>query len=769
MKKFFILFSILLAGKLFSQTGTIRGFVYDSGTGEPIIFTNVFLKGTNYAASTDVNGFYTLSQIPEGAYTLTSTSLGFDTATENIVLKPGEIVTRKLFIKKSARDLKTVEISAEKGVEKTNVQMSITKITPKEISQLPSVGGQADIAQYLQVVPGVVFTGDQGGQLYIRGGAPVQNKVLLDGMIIYNPFHTIGLFSVFDNDIMRNADIYTGGFNAQYGGRISSVMDITTRDGNKKRLSGKVGVNTFGGKLLLEGPMQKEKKAGGSSSSYLISAKTSYLDQSSKLLYKYIDTAGLPFNFTDLYGKLSFNGGNGSKFNLFGFNFSDQAKWKAISNLKWNSWGIGTKFVLVPSSSPTLIDGGVSYSQYIITLAEANKNNRSSAINNFNADMNFTYFNGNDELKYGFQILGFSTLFDFTNEYNRLITQEAFTTELSLYFKYKWNIGKAVIDLGTRVQYYASLATFSPEPRLGFKYNVNNRLRIKAAAGMYSQNLISANSERDVVNIFNGFLSGPENLQDSIYYENGDSKVRNNALQKANHLIAGFEYDVTKRFNVNIEGYYKQFTQLTNINRNKLFEDDDNNYNKPDILKKDFIIETGDAYGFDVVMKYEFKRIYLWAVYSYLKSHRYDGINAYPPIFDRRHNINLVSNYKFGKDLNWEFSARWNFGSGLPFTQTQGFYEQFNFNNGVNTNYVNQNGQLGIYYGSLNGGRLPDYHRLDLNLTKKFYMGENSELDISLSATNIYNRPNIFYFDRINYTRVNQLPFLPALGVNCTF
>ena len=196
----------------------------------------------------------------------------------------------------------------------------VSIITPKEIKQLPSVGGEPDLAQYLQVVPGVVFTGDQGGQLYIRGGSPVQNKVLLDGMIIYNPFHSIGLFSVFDADIIRNADVYTGGFGAQYGGRISSIMDITTRDGNKNRLAGKVSATTFGAKLLLEGPIVKQKEEGGGSSSFIFSLKNSYLNQTSKSLYSYIDTNGLPYKFTDLYGKISLNGNNGSKFNLFGFN-----------------------------------------------------------------------------------------------------------------------------------------------------------------------------------------------------------------------------------------------------------------------------------------------------------------------------------------------------------------------------------------------------------------------------------------------------------------
>src|SRR5690606_13999774 len=135
--------------------------------------------------------------------------------------------------------------------------MSVVKISPKEIKQLPTIGGEADLAQYLQVLPGVVFTGDQGGQLYIRGGSPVQNKVLMDGMIVYNPFHSIGLFSVFETDIIRNADVYTGGFTAEYGGRISSIMDTTTRDGNSKYFGGKVGFSPSGAKLLLEGPLKK--------------------------------------------------------------------------------------------------------------------------------------------------------------------------------------------------------------------------------------------------------------------------------------------------------------------------------------------------------------------------------------------------------------------------------------------------------------------------------------------------------------------------------
>jgi hypothetical protein len=221
----------------FSQTATVRGFVYDSSNGEPSIFTPVQLRGAEtHGAQTDVNGYFSISKVPPGHYTLRVVYLGFDTLSMEVDLKADQILTEQLHLKKGSVGLQTVVISAEKREAENTVRVGVTKLTPKQIERLPAIGGQADLAQYMQVVPGVIFTGDQGGQLYIRGGSPIMNLVLLDGMVLYNPFHSIGLFSVFDNDIIRNADIIPAGFNAEHGGRISSVMDITTRDGNKKRL-----------------------------------------------------------------------------------------------------------------------------------------------------------------------------------------------------------------------------------------------------------------------------------------------------------------------------------------------------------------------------------------------------------------------------------------------------------------------------------------------------------------------------------------------------
>lgn len=759
-----LVFSIFLTSGAIAQYGSVRGFVYDKDNGEPVIFCNVFLENTTYGAATDVNGYYSITRVPPGKYTLVVRALGYEDGRVDLEIRDDIIENENVNLVSKVETLEEIVVSGERQEMRTQIHTSIQKVTPKQMSKVPTIGSEPDLAQYLQVLPGVIFTGDQGGQLYIRGGAPIQNKVLLDGMIVYNPFHSIGLFSVFDSDVIRNADIYTGGFGAQYGGRISSIMDITTRDGNKNRIAGKLTSSTFMSKALIEGPIKKSRDENDGSVSFILSAKHSYLEQTSKYLYSYVDTAGLPFGFTDFYGKVSVNSKNGSKVNFFGFNFNDAVTYRGITDIGWNSFGGGSNVVLIPGNFPALIKANVAYSKYLIRMMEAEQNPRESSIDGFNVSLSFVYFIGKNELDYGIETLGFNTNFNYFNAVGRKITQQQFTTELAAFAKYKMTFGKFLLEPSFRLHYYASLGEASPEPRLGMKYNLSETFRLKFSGGIYSQNLIAANSDRDVVNLFYGFLSGPENLQREFDGKNITSK-----LQKSNHAILGFEFDLTNRLNLNVEAYIKDNIQLTNINRNKLYDDIGENQDKPEYLRKDFIIETGQAYGLDFLLKYDYRRLYFWTVYSIGWVTRYDGIISYPPHFDRRHNVNLVGAYTFGEDLDWEISTRWNLGSGFPFTQTQGFYEKIPFHDGINTDYTTANGELGIVYGPLNQGRLPYYHRLDMNLKKTFNIGEEGKIEATLSITNMYNRRNIFYFDRVRYERVDQLPFMPSFGINWTF
>ncbi len=762
LRKLLLLFNLFITSLLFAQTGELRGFIYDTENGESLPFTSVSLKDNKQSTQTDINGLYNLSKVPVGKYTLVVYAIGYDSAQYEIEIKAGRIMTKNIYLNAKSYELGDVEIKADKQRKKTDPGVSVTKITPRELKLLPTVAGEPDLAQYLQVLPGVVFTGDQGGQLYIRGGSPVQNKVMLDGMIIYNPFHSIGLFSVFESDIIKNVDVYSAGFNVQYGGRVSAVIDVTSRDGNKKKFEGKVGVNPFSSKIILEGPLKKFKE-NGTSSSFLVSYKNSYLDKSSPLIYPYIK-GSLPYKFQDLYGKVAVNSDNGSKFNVFGFSFNDAVNYAGSTAYKWKSLGFGTNFLLIPDGSATVISGVFAYSQYGMRKSDGMAKPDSSSIGNFNTALNFTNYNGKNEWKYGVEINGISTNFQIYNELNRKIAEKQYTMELSGFVKYKYVTERIVLEPGLRVMYYSSLGNKTLEPRMAMKYIISPSVRFKASAGLYSQNLMSAVSDKDVVNLFYGFLSGPDDLPATF---NG-KKVRTK-LQKARHVVAGFEVDINNHSDLNIEGFIKHFNQITNVNRDKIFDDNLLNAGRPAYQRIDYIVEEGNASGFDITYKYDNKHLYLWMVYSYVNVWRYDGIRKYLPHFDRRHTVNIVGSYKFGKKIKQEVNARWSLGSGFPFTETQGFFEYLPFNNGVTSDYTHSNGQLGIIYADLNLGRLPWFHRMDVSYQMNLKFKNKNEMHITAGVTNIYNRQNIFYFDRVNYIRVNQLPILPSVGVTYSF
>ena len=757
----FIIFTSL---ELLAQTGTVRGFVYEETSGEPAMFSNVVLEGTKIGGVTDANGFFNLSKVPAGQYKLVVTYIGFESNEEIIEVKADKILDKKYYLSESSIQLNTVQLSAERQEAKTSVNTSIIKLTSKSLKKLPSIGGDADIAQYLQVLPGVVFTGDQGGQLYIRGGAPIHNVVLLDGMILYNAFHSIGLFSVFDTDVIKTADVYTGGFNAEYGGRISSVVDIKTRDGNKKRLAGKVAASTFGSKLLLEGPLFKQKE-NGSSSSFILSSKTSYIDRTSNTLYSYISDEGLPYSFLDIYGKASFTGSNGSKFNMFGFNYGDDVLYSSLINYSWNSYGFGSNFILIPSGSSMLVEGNFAFTNYDTEQSNVGAKPKLSSINGFNSGLDFTYFlEGESQIKYGIEVLGFGNTLNFYTPSNILVDHNDNTTEFAGFVKYKYVGTRLLLEPSVRYHSYTSLGESSFEPRLGLKYNLTENLRFKSAGGVFSQNLIAVNTGREVVNLFQGFISSTTNLPDEL---NGED--RTSFLQRAKHAIVGLEYDINDKWTVNVEAYVKDFNQLINLNRNKLYEDDENNFDIDDELKKDFIVETGLAKGLDFLFKYNDQRTSLWMVYSLGKVTRTDAFGTYLPHYNRTHNLNFVGSYVFGKDKSWTIDARWNFGSGFPFTMTQGYYENMTFDQGIATDVTQSNDDLGILYADINTGQMPSYHRLDASLKKQIKFSKNSLLEVIFSITNIYDRANIFYYDQLTDSRIDQLPIMPSVGANWQF
>ncbi len=755
-----ILILLLFAGQMLAQRGGIvRGNVFDASTGEPIIYGTVVLDGTDFGMNTNFEGFFSFTDVPAGSYKLIVTYVGYETYEEEIEVENNNILYRNIEIAPSSVQLQTVNISGRKSKARTEVTVSQLTVSASELKSLPAAG-DPDIAQYLPVLPGVISTGDQGGQIYIRGGAPIQNLMLLDGVPIINPFHSIGFFSVFETETIKSVDVMTGGFGARYGGRLSAVVDIKTKDGNNKNFSGKLSANPFMSKALFEGPIKRAKEPGDGSMSFLLTGKTSYIDQTSQSLYPYAVAVGggadnLPYSFTDIYGKVTMSAGNGSKLNLFMFDYTDRVNYE-IADLDWNLTGFGAKGLIIPTNSNLIINSNIAFSDYAINLIEDEGFPRQSGIQQTNVNFDFNYYGLNTDFSYGLFFNTLKTNFRFRNFRGITIDQNANAAELGGYFSVKSTLGKLILQPSVRGHFYQTQNVFSVEPRLGAKYNATDNFRLKMAGGLYSQDLLSSVNEEEVVNIFTGYLLGPE--ETIIDVETG--LAAENRLQRAAHLIVGTEFDLTDYIELNVEAYTKRFGQLVSLNRNKTTAQE-----------PDFVAENGDARGLDFSLRYEKDRLYVWSTYSLGKVTRFDGEQVFPTIFDRRHNVNLLASYKFGSNEEWEAGLRWNYGSELPFTQTQGFYGNINFiDQGLDTNVGNSNPDLSTLYSTTrNGGRLTPYHRLDASIKRVFSIGERNKIEAQLSGTNAYNRPNIFFIDRKTSERIDQLPILPNFTLSWTF
>ncbi|TAE47331.1 MAG: TonB-dependent receptor [Bacteroidetes bacterium] len=774
------LFSLSLS-MVYAQSGQVRGTVVNAD-GEPLSGAAVYIPQLKLGAYTNEQGIYSIPRIPAGTWDLVATYFGFDSLHKEVVVEFGSVKTVGFALKEQAISMNEVEILGQKPtgvIQKTEVDIGVTSVTPMEINLMPSLGAP-DLAQYLQVLPGVVFTGDQGGQLYIRGGTPIMNMVLLDDMIIYSPFHSIGLFSVFDPDYIRSVDVYSAAFPGQYGGRVSSVIDIRTRNGSFSKFKTKLNVNPFTAAAMVEGPLIRGKNGGGLS--FLVSARNNYIDKTAQTVYPYINNGeGLPYNFLDLYGKVTASDGVNYA-NLFGFSQRDNVNYEFPADIGWQSTGGGANFQLLPSGSGAIVSGAFAYSQYSTALESGSETYpRRSSIAGFNGTLKLGYIiNSIDEFSFGLTFLGFSTDYLFTNSFGLQTRQQASNSEAVVYTRYKKvfrvkqangkTFDRAVIEPSLRLHYYNNQSQIMAEPRLRAKLNFDG-LSFSLGTGLYSQNLMPAVSDRDVVNLFQGFLSSPDELAYS---------TKPHTLQTAWHGLFGVEAEIVRNLTTTVEGWYKGFTQVTTINRDKIFAED-----------PDFITELGAAYGLDLILKYQTKQVYFYANYGLAKVTRTDRIQTdnprtYPPVWDRRHTANLVAAYRkgnFGKgsdgrmfkprftDSKWEFSVRWSLGSGFPFTQTQGYFEKLDFiEDGAQTDISTQNGQLGLILSEdLNAGRLPYYHRLDLSVDRRWLISNLVLIELSGGVINTYNRDNIFYFDRVRFAAVYQFPILPSLSLTMRY
>jgi hypothetical protein len=714
------------------QTGTLRGLVTDSLSGEVLPYSNVLIEETSFGASTDLRGIFTITGIPANKeYIIRVTFVGYVTKFIRVTVKPNQVVQLNIPLAESTIRLQEIEKVGEKVLQTNETNLGLQKLSVRELEMLPK-GVETDIFRSLQFLPGVQTTGDISARYYVRGGASDQNLVLLNNIPIYNPFHALGLFSIIDPEMINALEFYKGGFTAEYGGRLSSVLNMITKDGNKNRYSGNASVGFLTAKAGIEGPIP-----GGS---FIITGRKSLFDN---VLKKFLNYKDAPFSFYDLSAKLNYatlDTKSLTKFSVQGFNSHDglinadpsKADYSWTNNLYGFYWFQAWQDVPIYSEvnfSVSTFDGSISPK-----LSSAKE--KENSIRDITLAADFTnVYDSRDEIRVGYELKSLKTAYNFENLQGTKSALAQQALHFSLYAKYKFlRFEKIGADIGTRINLLSLTKQHAPvfEPRINLTYAVFPWIILKGAWGIYSQELITLTNENEIISLFEPWSIVPKYLP----------------VPEAVHYVAGLEFRLPDGITFNTEVYYKDLKRTVELNPYKV-EDSD----------PDLVLASGEAYGAEFMFKYSHP--YFQFTTSYSLSWSYRNINDWIsyPRYDSRNAIssNVIINFGDG----WEASLSWFFHSGLPFTQIVGYYDKLYLNDlygygGFYGNYIPY-----TLLGDPNLGRLPSYHRLDAGLTKKIDISF-TKIEISINVLNVYDRANIFYFERDTGKRVNMLPVLPT-------
>lgn len=731
-----ILFNVVLILSIFfpepvysQQTGDLRGFVTDSTNGEALAFCNVFLKEINTGASTNDRGLYLIKSVPSGKeYEVTVSYVGYKTKVLSAFVNPGQITDLDIQLTPLSVELQTIEKVGEKIVRENQIDISLDRISVRQVEVLPK-GVETDVFRMLQYVPGVNTTGDVTAKYYVRGGSGDQNQVLFNGVEIYNPFHSLGLFSVVEPNVINSMEFFKGGYTAEYAGRISSVMNIVSKDGNKNRYGFTGGISFLTAKALVEGPIPN--------GSFIIAGRKSY---NSEVLKNFFNDRTVPIDFYDLSFKVTYSSSdifNNAKFSVFGYFTNDEVDYNnpLREEFSWQNNLVGFEWLQV-YDIPLFSRLGISVSTFegeVIPNLSSLKP-RYNMLQDFTLsfDMNYVY-NNRDEIGFGLKVKTVNSELSQVNYVGLESNIEDFAGNISVYGKYKFlrwkNFG---LDAGTRINLTGLTESGSGtfEPRVSLTYRFLPTMAFKAAWGIYLQEVLTVSDEDEIISIFEPWIITPDYLNAS----------------KSIQYIAGLDIDITDQTLFSVEGYYKVLQNIPIVNDQKFSASD------PDLLSG-----QGESYGWEFLLDYSMEPVNITTSYTLSWAYRQNEAWVYYPKYDTRHSINLLLEFNLGS--GWIATGAWNYSSGYPFTELIGFYDKFFFNSNNIDEIVPGGFQQFAYLGDKNLGRLPTYHRMDLSILKRIDLSF-SNMELGVSIINLYDRQNIFYFNRDTGETINMLPFL---------
>ena len=793
---------VLFASRALAQgdTGSIRGTVRDASSGETLPNASVVVDSLHIGATTDKSGYYIIGRLPTGQHRITFSYVGYETKTQRINLSPDEAIHNNVEL-----DPSTIEID---GIESVAKRVSPTDITPvgsfgtrvTELARIPAVG-QPDLMRGIQLLPGVQASSDNSAGIYVRGGTPGQNLILLDDVVVYNPNHLFGFFSTFNPDALKDVLLLKGTFPARYGDRLSSVLDITNLDGNRKRFNARASVDLISAGLTVEGPLP-------GNGSWMVSSRTTYQKLLNSPLFGHIvddmfatrtgtftpagggtggpsgpggmggGMAGLrgrfgrgQFNWTQTtsdfgqdYGfydtnfKVNLETSSSDRISLSGYFGNDGLNlnlpsFRETQRQQLMNWGnqIGRlRWTRVYTDN---FIGNVQFcaSRYVSNFdvagdeAQSSDQRRGFSLNRNNRLMDLTfkadfdyYITTAHTTKIGAQI----TRYDATYMQGMGDTTRSGVNTVSAYetgyLEHTWRMGGLELVPGLRASHFQSGNYSNISPRVSGRYHVNDKVAFKGGWGIYHQYL-NLISVEGFSYTTDMWLPVDETLEPG----------------RAVHRAAGMMLTPSDEWSVDVEFYHKSLSNLVEFQSQVRL---DNNAPLSDL----FLQGTGRAYGGELFLRRTAGRTTGWIGYTLGWTYQtFPEINKgeeFSPKYDRRHDLSVVLNHDLGR--GWNTNLTWVYGTGQAYTIPESRYT------------VVQPGGQAISYvhvSEKNAYRLPAYHRMDLGLTRDFHTGRYSGQFV-ISLFNVYNRRNIWYRtydateEEIQFQDVLLQPFLPSIG-----
>lgn len=735
-----------------AEAATVSGYVRDKSSGESLPYVQVFFEDLRTGAITSLAGYYAIPNVPPGNHVLRVAFLGYQDYTKEITVNGG-VMVHNIELAEEAIEVAAVQVEAERVTAPSlTIAPSRTTLRMPDFRTAPALA-EPDPIRVVQTLPGVLSLSDFSVGLYVRGSTPDQNLLLLDGVSLYNVSHLFGLFSAFPADAVKSSELLKGGFPAQYGGRLSSVLTINTDEGNKRTMVGKGGVSLISSRLTMEGPFAK--------GSWLVSGRRTYLEPILKLASRWNDTFGnLGYNFYDVQGKTHQVFSHEHQLSIAGYagddnlRFSDQT---FDSQLLWGNRSLSATWSYVPVDRLFFRTTGAiaryrSRLQLGIEDFGVVERNR---LFDWTVKSDATVFlTEHNTVETGFEFICHTMNYtaDFDKQtYNSFSIRTHHASAYAQTTLRPWAF--LSVQPGVRANYFDNGGYVDIDPRFSARYQIGENTYLKGAVGRYSQYLFRVAREFQGIN----FLS-------DLWFTADSTAEPSHAWQ----YVAGLETKLTPDIDLTLEGYYKDFEMLAEFN-----SDAQTPMSAGQMLRRG----DGEAYGLEFGLQKRAGRHKGWISYTLGWTTRtIEGINVdnygnpqpYYPKFDQRHAANFV--YGFDVTPRWTLNARYAFASGQGYTPVIGRYSI------SDPIFVSEQ----LYRDRLNSRRLPYYSRLDVGLRGKFRRWGVTWMPF-MEVINVTNRKNIFnrYWDDGNpdttppepgkEKNFPQLPFLVTLGVDLEF